>query len=84
MGQPREAKSGGTQGFQDQTQVQNVVCGRRGVVRNQGGGLGPTGLVRKPPPSGGGGGSVAETEQILPCRCLWGKVGPTQKFAKIK
>ena len=27
---------------------------------------------------------AAETEQTLPCRCLWGKVGATEKLVKIK
>ena len=49
-----------------------MIPTRRGVARNQGGGLGPTGLAGKPPPSGGGGGVTAETEQYTALQVtLW-------------
>ena len=39
-----------------------MIPTRRGVARNQGGGLGPTGLDGKPPPSGGGGIGSADAD----------------------
>ena len=46
---------GGAQWVGGQTKGQTMYPGRRGVVRNQSGGLGLPRLIRKPPPSGGGG-----------------------------
>ena len=55
MGQDIWLDLGGTQGYLGQPNGQTMHPGRRGVVKNQSGGLGPTGLAGKPPPSGGGG-----------------------------
>ena len=73
---------GGTQGVQGQIMGQGVKPTRRGVARNQGGGLGPTGLIRKPPPSGGGGTVVQLMQQGCSLQVCLGQSGAQQKNAK--
>ena len=82
MGQLYELDSGGTQGFPGQSHGQNGVCGRRGVVRNQGGGLGPTELAGKPPPRWWCGQVSADAGALAALQVCLGLSGAQHKIAK--
>ena len=75
MGQRWEGVSSGIHWVQGQTSGQNLKCGRRGVVRNQGWALEPTRVARKPPPSGGGGMMTAAAGDCLPLQVCLGQSG---------